>query len=231
MTHPIRRRAIALAVPALVVGLLAACQPNPSESGDATIIEGTPVAQQPTIGKSYDDARRRGLDTYADATLTDTLEAPNGAMLASATAEVPVSIDDPVAAWTDADSAAVNPQMVSALSASGCRTVSQTVTHHSLLGFTLFRWTWAKHWCWISPFVGGPTATTTIGSVDALWNYQGRIARQWYYYDGGRGHKGYRMDKFGGPCLPFGLGCSYAYPWAQVRSHGDGGYSSARGIA
>lgn len=112
-----------------------------------------------------------------------------------------------------------------ATGASNCKRVWVRIDYKNWRGDVAFYFKQTKDWCWSwSTYKITSVSVTSSGHVYAwaspVWDYDGVISSNNYYYDNGRAHYSYREGKFTASC--WGVYCGSRTPEIIIRTRGGG---------
>ena len=120
---------------------------------------------------------------------------------------------------------------VRALQASGCKNVWAARVGKSLLGFTIWKYTQEKYFCWTSPRLTNVQTNAYPCCTDPTWHWVGQVGSAgWFFSFGGDsrgGHYSFRQGRLQQTIA--GRLLDSAQPWVKLWVYSNGGWSYATG--
>lgn len=117
------------------------------------------------------------------------------------------------------------------LQGSGCKTVWAARIGKSIFGFTIWRYTQEKYFCWSYPRLTSVQTNAYPCCTDPTWFWKGNVGSAgWFFAWAGSsrgGHYSFRQGRFEQRVL--GRVIDSAQPWVKLWTYGNGGWSYATG--
>lgn len=114
---------------------------------------------------------------------------------------------------------------------SGCKTVWVSRIGKSMLGFTIWKYTQEKYFCWSYPQVTTTQVNAYPCCTDPTWRWVGQIGAAAYYFtwagSSRGGHYSFRQGKFEQRLGDLVL--DTAQPWTKIWAYGNGSWAYATG--
>jgi hypothetical protein len=114
---------------------------------------------------------------------------------------------------------------------SGCKTVWVSRIGKSILGFTIWKYTQEKYFCWSSPRVTSVQTNAYPCCTDPTWHWIGQIGSATWFFswagDSKGGHYTFRQGRFEQTFA--GKRLDSAQPWTKIWVYGDGSWAYSSG--